>query len=67
MNIQQEAAAHISKNREEFLKELQTYMNPLEKFITSSLHNTTEVANALEHLTEVELWSRKAAELWGLR
>ena len=67
MNIQQEANEHINKNRNRFLKDLQSHIRPVENFITSNLNNTEEVSIALEHLTEVELWSRRASELWGLK
>ena len=67
MNLQQEASAHVNKNRDMFLKELLATLKPVEKLITSKLHKTDEVANALEHLTEVELWARRASELWGLK
>ena len=67
MNLQQEASAHINKNREKFLRELLAALEPVEKLLTNKLHKTDEVANALEHLTEVDLWAKRASELWGLK
>ena len=32
-----------------------------------NLNNTIELENALLHLVEVELWSQRSVEVWGIK
>tara|TARA_R100000541_G_scaffold41004_1_gene48466 strand:+ start:1382 stop:1588 length:207 start_codon:yes stop_codon:yes gene_type:complete len=67
MKLQHEANAHINKKQNKFNKEFTACIKPLRDTLTLNLNNTAELENALEHLIEVELWTRRSVELWGVK
>jgi len=67
MKLQHEANAHINKKQNKFSKEFKELANPLRTLIKNSLNNTIELENALLHLVEVELWTQRSVEVWGVK
>ena len=67
MKLQQEANAHINRHRNKFKKEFQELATPLRTLLKNNLNNTIELENALLHLVEVELWTQRSVEVWGIK
>ena len=67
MKLQQEANAHINKKQNKFKKEFQELATPLRTLLKNNLNNTIELENALLHLVEVELWTQRSVEVWGIK
>lgn len=67
MKLQQEANAHINKNRNRFTNEFNILMRPLRVLLKDKLHNAAELDNALLHLIEAEMWARRSVEVHGVK
>ncbi len=67
MRLQQEANAHINRKRKKFQNEFNDLMKPLQKLLQDNLHTNLELENALLHLVETELWTKRCVEIHGIK
>ena len=67
MKLEREAKAYMYTKTNLFKADLITQATGLEVHYNRNLHNCDEKENALERLTESQMWAKLAAEKYGIK
>lgn len=67
MSIQEEAEKFVAAKRKAFAEGLETGCEELSMFLKDNLWHSHELEQAIDKLTEVELWAKLTADKYGIK